>query len=323
MARVRVLFTGGGGAGTASLWEQLSTRYEVYFADANPRRIAPSVPLARRITVPMARDEHFVSELTRHVRQLDIDLLVPGVDEELLPLAGARSHLEPCEVLLPTTADIARYLDKLTFIRALESAGIRAPATARLDEVTDWQHFPCIAKPRTGRGSAGLMLIRDAAALAGWRSVVDSASDVIVQELVRGSEFTVQVVANRHGELQAIVPVRVHAKRGITLSASTDGNARVIASCRQLHAAFPTAGVVNVQGMLDDAGEFWPFEVNPRVSTTVCLVIAAGVDPLALFHAPASAAVSLAPFTNGLAMERFWETSIGQDVSGSERQADG
>ena len=41
---MRVLFTGGGGAGTQALWDLLEGRYEVHFCDPDPRRISSVVP---------------------------------------------------------------------------------------------------------------------------------------------------------------------------------------------------------------------------------------------------------------------------------------
>jgi len=332
VARVRVLFTGGGGAGTSSLWQQLSDRYEIHFADAQPLRIPPCVPDGHRHAVPRADADDFIDGLTALIARLRIDLLIPGVDEELLPVARARPSLLPCRVLLPEHDDVARCLDKLRFAEAAAAAGLRVPQTRRLDRADAgdhrattqvasaiWASYPCIAKPRSGRGSQGVMIIRDVDALHGWQAVVPKAADVIVQELMAGPEFTVQVIADAAGQLRAIVPVRVHSKRGITVSAQTEANAAVIEACRRLHEVFPTAGVVNVQGILDAQERFWPFEVNPRISTTLCLVMAAGVDPLAIYsgslpdgHAHAD---GLLPFTDGLPMERFWDTRIGTAAS--------
>lgn len=307
---MRVLFTGGGGAGTTSLWQQLSPQYDVHFADAQPDRIPPVIPSAHRHPVPMAGAVEFIPELRRLVADLNIDLLVPGVDEELLPIARHRAELAGCQVLLPGATEVERCLDKLAFTEAAAERGLRVPHTQRLDQVTRWESFPCIAKPRTGRGSAGLMTLSDESAINGWRAVVADPAAVIVQERILGTEYTVQVISDADANLRAIVPVLVRSKRGITVSAVTDAHPSVITECQVIHEVLGTSGVVNVQGILDGDGQFWTFEVNPRVSTTLCLVIASGVDPLALYNPASMVDVSLAPFIDGLPMERFWDTQI-------------
>jgi carbamoyl-phosphate synthase large subunit len=40
----RILFTGGGGAGSEALWRLLHGKHELYFADARPEAIAPVIP---------------------------------------------------------------------------------------------------------------------------------------------------------------------------------------------------------------------------------------------------------------------------------------
>lgn len=320
---MRVLFTGGGGAGSGSLWQQLSSRYDVHFADADPSRIPPEIPSDHRHQLPLARAAGFVSGLSRVLEKARIDVLVPGVDEELLPIAHARDSggLPDCRVLMPATEDITRCLDKLEFTRRAADAGLRVPRTERLDQRGEWSAFPCIVKPRTGRGSAGVGVMPDRRALDGWSMVVPDAQEVIVQTLISGTEYTVQVVADADGRLSAIVPVRVHSKRGITVSAITEAMPAVIAACRDMHAAFPTAAVVNVQGMLDAEGSFWPFEVNPRVSTTLCLVVAAGVDPIDVFlDSGVSRSAGTVDFITGLSLERFWDTRISSSSDGGSHR---
>lgn len=67
-------------------------------------------------------------------------------------------------------------------------------------------------------------------------------------------------------------------KKGITLRAETDRDERVIAACVAIHAAQPVSGCYNIQLMKAEAGDVKPFEINPRISTTACLALAAGVD---------------------------------------------
>jgi len=53
-------------------------------------------------------------------------------------------------------------------------------------------------------------------------------------------------------------------------------------------------------------GEVFPFEINPRVSTTLCLVVAAGVDPIAAYLGQTSKKMPLR-FAEGLSLRRHWK----------------
>ena len=128
---------------------------------------------------------------------------------------------------------------------------------------------------------------------------------MLVQEKLGGIEYTVQMVADASAQLHAVVPVRVALKRGITLSAQTDAEPGVIAACRAIHDALPAAGCYNIQLMLTPEERSLPFEINPRVSTTFCLTVAAGVDPISIFLG-AMPPVSPVPYAVGVKLQRHW-----------------
>ena len=114
---------------------------------------------------------------------------------------------------------------------------------------------------------------------------------------------------NTDGRLRAVVPVKVDSKRGITIRAETCADAKVIEVCIAIHAAVPAAGCYNIQLIKTETGEVLPFEINPRVSTTLCLVVAAGVDPIAIYLGQ-SPKEMLLPFAEGVRLRRHWKNFI-------------
>ena len=131
------------------------------------------------------------------------------------------------------------------------------------------------------------------------------AGQMLIQEKIKGIEYTVQMIADAHGWLCTVVPVRVEIKRGITLRAETEAEPRVISACREIHQAVPTGGCYNIQLILTPGGGVFPFEINPRISTTLCLVVAAGIDPIAVFlgHGHPDDVLS---FTACVQLRRYW-----------------
>lgn len=242
----RLLFTGGGGAGNELVYRLWQDRYDCHFADSDPDAFSPMIPPERRHVIPRAADPDFCHRVAE-IAGRD-GLIIPGVDEELPVLE--RMRRDGHEILMPDFHYITVMLDKMGSMAWLQSLGVHVPHTT-------------VMKPRWGRGSR----------------------DVFVeQERLYGQEYTVQVCAGRDKKLRAIVPARVDLKRGITIRAALETQASVIDSCRQIHAAIPTCGTYNVQGMLTEDRGFLPFEINPRISTTTCLAIAAGVDPVAIWY---------------------------------------
>lgn len=305
----RILFTGGGGAGSEALWRLLHDRYDLFFADARPGAIAPLIPPDRRLGIPLASAPDFVPALLHACRDRAIDLLVPTVDEELLLLARYQRSPGDPELFLPGADFVTGMLDKLACARALVAQGLTVPRTEPVIGYTSLA-FPLILKPRSGRGSRGVMQIEEAAQVPAYLALHRTSPEaVIAQELAAGQEFTVFVLADQQARLRAIVPVKVLEKRGVTIRAHTESNAAILEYTRRFQAAFRPTGPYNIQCMLTPAGVVLPFEVNPRVSTTFCLSFAAGVDAFALFTETA-ADPSPAVFQSGVQLSRHWHNQF-------------
>lgn len=281
-AKPRILFTGGGGVGNEALARLLEDRYEIFFGDADPANVAPTLDPARVKPLPRADDPGFVPALAGLCDALDIDVLVPGVDEEL-PLMKDLARVSPdLGILIPDADFVATMLDKQGMVDRLRAAGIAMPAT-KPSEAADLIGYPLVLKPRSGRGSRAVRLVSDAHEAACHLRLEAAYGPFIAQEALDGIEYTVCMAADREARLAAIVPVRVAVKKGITLRAETEPEPRVIKACLSIHEACPTSGCYNIQGILSASGQFRPFEINPRISTTFCLVQAAGIDPIAIY----------------------------------------
>jgi carbamoyl-phosphate synthase large subunit len=226
-------------------------------------------------------------------------VLVPGVDEELLPIARARESFS-CKVLLPSVEFIETHTDKLASMRWLAEAGIPRPFTVAGPFIPA-APFPCIVKPRRGRGSRDVHRCDTVEEL---RARLALREGLIVQEYLHGQEYTVTCVADQAKRLRAVVPVKVGLKRGVTLRGETDHDEAVIALCVAIHKADPFSGIVNIQCIKAEDGTVKPFEINPRISTTTCLAMAAGVDVIGL-----ALEDGLAPFRK-VSMKRSWHTEM-------------
>lgn len=279
-----LLFTGGGGAGTEAIWRLLSARYALYFADADVDTIPSNIPAARKLSIPFANDATFLEHLSLHSKRHGVDVIIPGVDEELIPIRASQDQLALPEVLSPSLSFVKSMLDKLRCFNALSMAGLSAPRTLPVNRAHEIG-FPLIVKPITGRGSRGVHVVHSPQELSAYKLLYQTTdAKLIAQEWKRGTEYTVQVSADRFGELNAIIPVRVMQKKGITIHAETERNEPIIDYVKRFHEAFRTSGIYNVQLIRSKGGGIYPFEVNPRISTTFCMTLALGFDPFSEEH---------------------------------------
>ena len=221
---------------------RLGLHPRIVATDANPM-ISPAC-LAADVSyiVPPTSDKWFIASLVDICRKEGVRLLVPTIDAELQPLARDRAALVERGVILNISnlASLVVAEDKAKTARLLSEAGIVVPKTASIREViaepSSWK-WPVIAKPRSGSSSIGISQVGSVSEL---RILEEVRSDLIVQELVRGPEFTVNVFVDDAGRCRSIVPhFRREIRAGEVSKAITVKNAALADIARKIVKAIP------------------------------------------------------------------------------------
>lgn len=284
--------------------------FRVVATDVDPT--APGLYLADRgYLVPPGDSETFLPRMRVLCADEEALAVIPLVDEELSRISELEH--DGVTVLLPRPDFVSTCLDKYTLMRTLEAAGIGVPRTWSASEwpvdVLDPAPGGLVVKPRSGRGSRGVVYIESAEDMARVLDESDYGVDeLIVQERVTGPEYTVSVVVWRDGNVQSVVPKEVLLKQGVTRYAVTRHNEAVIEVCRAVQNELDADGPFNVQLALDERGRPRIFEINPRFSSTAALTVAAGVDEIAglLRQATTGAPRLNDRWREGVAMVRRW-----------------
>jgi carbamoyl-phosphate synthase large subunit len=279
--RVRVLVTGAGGpAGVAVIRSlQRDPAVELVAADMDPYAAGLYlVDPARRWLVPAGDARGFAGELLARCRTDRIDVVIPTVDVELLPLAVTRTGFADAGVRLALTSEAALRctLDKLALARAC-SPTVHTPRTEALTTATaayPWT-YPVIVKPRSGSGSRG---IRTVASDPELRELCGDGA-LIVQEFLPGEEFSLDVLADPAGRVVSVVPrARLRVDSGVSVAGRTLHDPELDALARGVVRAVGLTLVGNVQCRRDAAGRAALLEVNPRFPGALPLTIHSGVD---------------------------------------------
>jgi carbamoyl-phosphate synthase large subunit len=117
--RTRVLVTGAGGPAAIGFLT-LAERADVDFYAADTDPVASGlylVPAERRVLLPRGDAPEFVDVVREVCRRLDIDVLVPTGDSELLPLSGVRRQLAAEGTTLVAAPEA-------TLVACLDTAGL-------------------------------------------------------------------------------------------------------------------------------------------------------------------------------------------------------
>jgi carbamoyl-phosphate synthase large subunit len=275
----RVLVTGAGGAaGIAVLRALASHGVELVAVDCDPHAAGLYLTDEAPALVPRGDDPAFVGAVAALVRERRIGVVIPTVDEELLVLSAAAPAFatDGARVMVAGPDALAATLDKHRLV-AVAGDAVPCPRTELLDDRLDpagWE-LPVIVKPRSGRGGAGVALIADWEALDGYPR--DGAW--ILQELLPGEEYSVDVLVAGSGEVVAAVPrLRMKVDSGVAVTARTVHDAELERLAGAAARATGLRGPANVQLRRDRTGRPRLLEINPRFPGTLAITIAAGVD---------------------------------------------
>lgn len=232
--------------------------------------------------VPPVEAPDYIATLIELVRREEIDLLVPTIDTDLLPLSAARDDFSAagCTALIAARPMIELCRDKTLTYKFLTEADIDTPRTYTPDEIREvaTPPFPLFLKPRTGSASHSIRLLRNQADLDYQLARV---SDPIIQEYVQGVEHTLDVYVGLSGQVRTVVPRRRLQVRGGEVSKGMTVKDREImdAGRQVVETLGPTVrGVITLQCIVTSDGRIRFIEINPRFGGGAPLSIAAGAD---------------------------------------------
>jgi len=277
---LRLLITGAGGPSAISFMRAVEAEFgEIWMGDIDPYAsglylVAPE----RRRLLRRGDDPGFSDHMLELCRADGIGLLVPTVDEELIPLAERREEFRAAgtEILLTSLEALQRCLDKWELMSVCEGA-VRVPRSGLYDdafELADWE-LPILIKPRHGSGSRGIVVIRTERDL----DALERSPELLVQEYLPGIEYSLDVLATTEGEVRAVVPrARLKIDSGIAITGRTVRDPALEAAGRGAAEAVGLTGVANVQVKESVSGEPALLEINPRFPGTMPLTVACGIN---------------------------------------------
>lgn len=211
--------------------------------------------------VPYASDPNSPRFLQNLSVEKKIDLVIPSLDEGMLGWAIAKKELANKGVAVaisePRTIDICE--DKWKTYLLFEENDIPTPKSS-LENI-----YPLV-KPRLGRGGESIYI----------NNPDVDMENMISQELLHGTEYTVDVFCNINNEPIYIVPrVRLGVREGKSTAGLVVKNDNIDMYVRKICKAIPFLGAINIQCFVDDAGKVKFTEINPRWGGGTALAMAA------------------------------------------------
>jgi len=220
---------------------------------------------------PAARDsDKYIAFLKEVISAEQIDAFLPISEPEIEVLNERREEVESLGVklLLNNQLIINSFLDKLRMADFLNNIGIRVPRTILLKDYDGSIGFPVIVKPRKGYGSKRLWMVENNDDLAYVKRKDDGL--LIVQEYLGcdEEEYTTGVFSDGCN-VSSISFNRRLGFGGLSAAAVYCESPFLEELSKKIALATGLCGCINIQSrrLADDL--FVPFEINPRLSSTL------------------------------------------------------
>ncbi|MEN6374679.1 MAG: ATP-grasp domain-containing protein [Smithella sp.] len=223
------------------------------------------------IKAPAASNpDKYMTFLKDIIRTEKVDALLPISEPEIELLNKQRTEIESLgvKILLNNPLIIENFLDKLKTTHFLNSLGIRTPRTTLLRDYDGSLDFPVIIKPRTGYGSKRLWIVDNEDDLAYVKRKDDGL--LIVQEYLGRveEEYTTGVFSDGHN-VSSITFKRRLGFGGLSAEAVYSECLFLERLSERIAVATDLHGCINIQSRRIDENLFVPFEINPRLSSTL------------------------------------------------------
>jgi carbamoyl-phosphate synthase large subunit len=239
---------------------------DVLACDLNPSMSSACHAADQAFDVPHCSDPGYANVVFNIARKHSVHLVVPTIDPELQPLAVAAEHFSSngirVHVSPPSVVAVAQ--DKLKTAQLLGAAGVSVPATYSLEDTRSLPlglKWPMFMKPKAGSASRGLQIIQSADHLPS-----QTDEPMLLQEFLRGPEYTVNIFIDMAGVLRsAVMHRRLQVRAGEVEKGRTERREDLHKLAGLIGKALPDARGVLCFQVIDDQ-DLGPqvIEINAR-----------------------------------------------------------
>lgn len=307
---VTVLVTGGGAPGIVGTLYALrhnpdGRTVRIITCDMRPDAVGKYLADSFYV-VPPAESPDFVKALLEISINEHVDVVLPQVTRELLPLAEHVSLFEKrgIKIAIALKASIQQANDKWAVLQAAKRCGVPCPESVltktegELLQAVQELGYPArkvVVKPCLSNGLRGLRILSEEPwnvarfltqkpdpleiPLEGLLAILRNGEwpELVVQEFLPGLEYTVDVFRGRHGTT-AIPRLREEIRSGITFKAKVELRPDLQLYAAKLAEELDLKYAFGFQFKVSSEGTPKLLECNPRVQGTMVVAVFAGAN---------------------------------------------
>jgi carbamoyl-phosphate synthase large subunit len=225
--------------------------------------------------IPEADDHSFVDRLFHIVKMYQVEVLMPSSGFDIYPYSENRKQLAEmgAEAIVSDRDKLEICRDKMLTFQTLSNKFILPFTTEEPNKI---DIFPVLAKPRFGKGSRGIVKIDDESDL---RYITSKRDDLVFQEYLPGTEYTVDVLSDLNGKpLLAVPRIRMQTKAGISTKGRVLRDPALEIDCMNIAEYIGIRGPCCMQMKESAEGRLKLIEVNPRMGGGTIFTSLAGAN---------------------------------------------
>lgn len=254
----RILLSAVGGSVAVSYIQHLKKLGHFVIGIDSNDEIAGKYFCDEFIKVPEVRTNYY-----NVIKDIDFDLFFPFLDEELLYFAG--NNIQDQRIVISKDLTIGICINKRALYCFAKENNILVPK--QIKELTLENVF---VRKVISRGS------KHAFISSGSEKYYNNFN-YIVQEIIEGQEYTIDLLCNDKHEYVYCVPRKRLKKSNVSLIGQVSMEADLIEFTRSICKLFKFIGPINIQ-VIKRNNKIYLIEINPRLAGSSILSINAGFD---------------------------------------------
>lgn len=246
---------------------------------ADMSELAPALYFAdSAYIVPPVRDKNYINVLQDICKKERISLIIPTIDTELELLASNLDSFRSIgtDILISSIDTVKIANNKMETFKFFKSIGVKTPNSYDRN-TTFCGSFPCFIKPIAGSASINTFKVRNEEELEFFKNYI---GDYIIQDLIVGDEYTIDVFCNFEGEPIYITPrVRIATRAGEVSKTEIRNDPLLIKQAMKIIDTLKPKGPLTIQAIKNKEDEEYYFiEINARFGGGAPLSMMAGAD---------------------------------------------
>ncbi len=318
---IKVLITSAGSAAgmncISALTNQSDLDLEIVAVDAHP--FAAGVLKSKiKYTVPPIKSHNaYIDRVLQICVDENVQIILPTFSEEI-PLFAYNLKIfrkNSIKFLIPPYDSVRIFEDKWLSYKYFCSERVDTPKTWQVRALPKKVPFPVIVKPIKGSGSRNTFIANSQDELNFY--IKFKENEIIIQEIINGREFTIDILADKNYKIVAAVPrERILKKGGMAIVSKTASPKYIPSEIETIISSMNLIGPINIQYIFSGEKHFF-IDVNTRFAAGgLPLTVKSGQNiPLMVIKLILGQKVSkIQKYKNNLVMVRYYQEVFANEL---------